>query len=160
KWHERYELSLLFDEEQNLVKGSGTDDVGCFTIVGIYSTRTLRMGLKKIYRAGTGNPRENLGYTVTIQLKWNSNTNQFEGKWIILNINIKIVLKIIVCRPGIAALIIRCTQEPNNIINRLKSVEQLCNSIRFLSDQQLEYVLCEKIFKHNKRKQSLNSNVK
>lgn len=81
KWHDRHELSLSFQEEQNLVTGSGTDDVGSFTIVGTYSTRTLRMGLKKTYRAGTGNRMENLGHTVTIQLKWNSNTNQFEGKW-------------------------------------------------------------------------------
>lgn len=72
---------MSFHEERNLVEGSGTDDVGPFTIVGIYSTRTLRMGLKKIYRAGTGNRSENLGHIVTIHLKWNSNTNQFEGKW-------------------------------------------------------------------------------
>ncbi|CAF4680508.1 unnamed protein product, partial [Rotaria sp. Silwood2] len=62
-----------------------------------------------------------------------------------LNINIEIASRIFLFRPGIQALIIRCTQEPNNAINRLKSVEQLCNLIRLLSDQHREHILCEKI---------------
>ncbi|CAF3002298.1 unnamed protein product [Rotaria sp. Silwood2] len=68
-----------------------------------------------------------------------------------LKISIEIESKIVVFRPVIKALIIRCTQEPNNIINRLKSCEQLCNGIRLLIDQQLEHVLCEQISKYNKR---------
>jgi len=39
------------------------------------------MGLTKIYQYGTGNPLENLGHSVIIQLEWNRYTNQFEGKW-------------------------------------------------------------------------------
>jgi hypothetical protein len=37
--------------------------------------------LTKNYQAGTGNRAENLGHHVTIQLIWNSDSHQFEGKW-------------------------------------------------------------------------------
>src|SRR5689334_2536932 len=56
---------------------------------------------------------------------------------ILLNMNIELASKVVALRPAIEALIIRCTQEPNDIINRPPSVEQLCNLIRLLSDQQL-----------------------
>ncbi|CAF4295133.1 unnamed protein product, partial [Adineta steineri] len=52
-----------------------------FTINGIYSHETSRLGLSKKYQLGTGNKTENLGHTVTIQLTWNKTSNQFEGKW-------------------------------------------------------------------------------
>jgi hypothetical protein len=77
-----------------------------------------------------------------------------------LNMNIDIASKIVAIRPAIEALIIRCTQEPNEIINRPQSVEQLCNLIRLLSDQQLEHVLCEKINEDNETRQAENSNFK
>lgn len=83
KWHDPYELELSFDSENCQVTGSGSDDVGQFIIVGIYSTKTLRMGLKKTYKYGTGNPRENLGHTVAIQLKWNQERSCFLGKWFV-----------------------------------------------------------------------------
>ncbi|CAF1532266.1 unnamed protein product, partial [Rotaria sordida] len=62
------------------VAGSGTDDVGTFTIDGIYSSKTHRIGLTKTYQRGTGNPSENLGHRVIIQLTWNAQNNQFKGK--------------------------------------------------------------------------------
>jgi len=65
------------------VTGSGTDDVGTFTIEGIYSDKTNRIGLTKKYIPGTGNPSQNLGHEVTIQLEWNARTRQFDGKWYI-----------------------------------------------------------------------------
>ncbi len=74
--------------------------------------------------------------------------------------NIDIASKIVAIRPAIEALIIRATQEPNQIINRPQSVEQLCNLIRLLSDQQLEHVLCEKINENNDTRQVENSNFK
>jgi hypothetical protein len=77
-----------------------------------------------------------------------------------LNMNIDIASKIVAIRPAIEALIIRATQEPNQIINRPQSVEQLCNLIRLLSDQQLEHVLCEKINENNDTRQVENSNFK
>jgi len=74
--------------------------------------------------------------------------------------NTELASKIVAIRPAIEALIIRCTQEPNDIINRPPSVEQLCHLIRLLSDQQLEHVLCEKIIEHTETGQSLNPNFK
>ena len=59
--------------------------------------------------------------------------------------NVNIALKIVALRPAIEALIVRSTQNPDSITNRSESVEQLCQLIRLLSDQQLEHVLCEKI---------------
>ncbi|CAF3251955.1 unnamed protein product [Rotaria socialis] len=78
--------------------------------------------------------------------------------WILLNMNVDLASKIVSLRPAVEALIIRCTQEPNDIINRPQSVEQLCNLIRLLSDQQLEHILCEKVNEDNNNIQSVNAN--
>jgi hypothetical protein len=80
-WHGPHQLSLTFDTVEMKVNGRGSDDVGKFTINGIYSTKTQRLGLNKTYILGTGNYAENLGHTVTIQLYWKPNNNQFEGTW-------------------------------------------------------------------------------
>ena len=80
-WHAPYHVDLTFDAEQLKVTGSGLDDVGMYFIDGIYSIQTRRIGLIKKYQLGTGNPLQNLGHDVTIQLQWNRNSNQFEGKW-------------------------------------------------------------------------------
>jgi hypothetical protein len=80
-WHGPHRLSLTFDVGEMKINGTGSDDVGTFKITGIYSTKTQRVGLTKTYRAGTGNPTQNLGHSVTIQLYWNPSNNQFEGKW-------------------------------------------------------------------------------
>jgi len=74
--------------------------------------------------------------------------------------NIDIASKIVALRPAIEALVIRSTQDPNAIINRPESVEQLCQLIRLLSDQQLEHVLCEKLNENNETKQTESSNLK
>jgi hypothetical protein len=79
---------------------------------------------------------------------------------IMLNMNTELASKVVAVRPAIEALIVRCTQEPNDIINRPQSIEQLCNLIRLLSDQQLEHVLCEKISEHNETTQADNSKLK
>ncbi|CAF4828917.1 unnamed protein product, partial [Rotaria socialis] len=80
-WHGPYHLSLFFDHQSLRVTGSGSDDIGSFTIDGIYSIQTQRIGLTKTYAQGTGNLSENFGHDVIIQLKWNSKNSQFEGKW-------------------------------------------------------------------------------
>ncbi|CAF3838095.1 unnamed protein product [Rotaria sp. Silwood1] len=80
-WHGPHQIELSFDALQSKVTGSGLDDIGMYSIEGIYSTQTRRMGLTKKYQLGTGNPLENLGHCVTIQLEWNKYSNQFEGKW-------------------------------------------------------------------------------
>ncbi len=74
--------------------------------------------------------------------------------------NIDIESKIVALRSAIEALVIRSTQEPNAIINRPESVEQLCQLIRLLSDQQLEHVLCEKLNENNETIQTESSNFK
>ena len=81
RWNGPYKFSLSFDSESMKVTGSGSDNIGAFTIDGSYSMTTHRIGLTKQYQAGTGNPKENLGHQVTIQLTWNDQNRQFEGKW-------------------------------------------------------------------------------
>lgn len=74
--------------------------------------------------------------------------------------NVEITSKIVALRPALEALIIRSTQNSNEIINRPQSAEQLCHLIRLLSDQQLEHVLCEKIHENNDTTQTNNSSFK
>ena len=81
KWQGPCLFSISFESGSMKVTGSGSDDVGTFTINGIYSIETSRLALTKTYRAGTGNRSENLGHQVTIQLTWNAQNDQFEGKW-------------------------------------------------------------------------------
>ena len=80
-WHAPDQLQLSFDSVQSTVTGSGSDTVGVYSIVGIYSTQTRRIALTKTYQLGTGNPLENLGHDVIIQLEWNRASLQFEGRW-------------------------------------------------------------------------------
>lgn len=61
--------------------GSGSDDVGSFSIEGFYSIETRRIALTKTYQLGTGNPLQNLGHQVLIQVEWNELSRAFEGKW-------------------------------------------------------------------------------
>ena len=83
RWHGPHTLSLNFDRGMATVHGQGTDDVGEFSIEGIFSIKTRRMALTKKYRAGTGDSSENFGHSVTLQLIWNPANEQFEGKWFI-----------------------------------------------------------------------------
>lgn len=73
-WHGPNSLSLSFDCKLFEVTGSGTDEFGIFIITGTYSTTTCRMGLMKIYRTNHFERR------IIIQVIWNSQTRQFEGK--------------------------------------------------------------------------------
>lgn len=80
-WHGPHQLAFSFDLQSLKITGSGSDDVGKFTIDGTFSNQTYRIGLNKQYQAGTGDPLQNLGHQVIIQLPWNVENNQFEGKW-------------------------------------------------------------------------------
>ncbi|CAF3251133.1 unnamed protein product [Rotaria sp. Silwood2] len=82
-WHGPHRLSLSFDSETLKVTGNGLDDIGDYEVEGIYSATTHRMGLTKKYRKGTGDPSQNLGHSVTIQVTWNTNQRHFEGKWFV-----------------------------------------------------------------------------
>ena len=78
-WHGPYDVQLEFDD--GTVIGHGTDNIGSFTVKGVYSEATGRLGLTKKYQLGTGDRLENLGHEVTIQLEWNSDTENLNGKW-------------------------------------------------------------------------------
>ncbi|XP_037031254.1 uncharacterized protein LOC119070849 [Bradysia coprophila] len=80
-WHGPHQLHLSFNPHSMAVIGSGRDDVGEFTIDGIFSDRTQRMGLTKYYKLGTGDAVENLGHFVIIQVTYEAELGQFEGKW-------------------------------------------------------------------------------
>lgn len=80
-WHGPHRLSLSFDSESCTVTGNGSDDVGTYTIDGLFSIKTNRIGLTKTYQRGTGNPAQNFGHHVTIQMSWNDGQRRFEGKW-------------------------------------------------------------------------------
>jgi hypothetical protein len=80
-WHGPHQFSLIFNSETMKVTGLGVDNVGSFTIDGIYSIETHRIGLTKKYEPGTGDPKENFGHQVTIQLTWNAENHQFEGDY-------------------------------------------------------------------------------
>ena len=80
--HGPFRMKLGFYPEGGyIVHGGGTDNIGTYVIIGVYSPRTLRMGLEKRYQIGTGDPKENLGHTVTIQVQWNHENQHFEGKY-------------------------------------------------------------------------------
>lgn len=69
----------------HIVYGKGKDDVGEFIIKGNYSTRTLRMGLEKRYQKGTGDSTANFGHAMKIQVQWDKNAQNFDGKYYVNN---------------------------------------------------------------------------
>ena len=80
--HGPFPIKLAFDPHAGyVVDGGGKDDIGSFVISGIYSPNTLRMGLTKKYQSGTGNPNENLGHEMTIQVEWNNELQEFRGQY-------------------------------------------------------------------------------
>jgi hypothetical protein len=79
-WHGPNYFSLSFDSQLFKVTGTGSDNIGMFIIDGTYSIRSSRMALTKIYQLGIGNRSENLEHQIIIQLVWNDDTRQFEGK--------------------------------------------------------------------------------
>lgn len=78
-WHEPFLVQLEYANGN--IRGSGTDDVGAYDIIGNYSTTDTKMELTKQYKVGTGDPYENLGHKVKIDLKWNDSAQEFDGQW-------------------------------------------------------------------------------
>jgi hypothetical protein len=81
EWHGPHQFSLVFDHQSMKVRGSGSDDIGIFKIRGIYSNKTNEISLTKRYQPNTDDPSENFEHTVSIELTWNEDSEQFEGKW-------------------------------------------------------------------------------
>lgn len=57
--------------------------------------------------------------------------------------NVELASKIVSLRPALESLIVRCTQQPTELLNRSPMIEQFSHLIHLLSDQQLEHVLCQ-----------------
>ena len=57
--------------------------------------------------------------------------------------NVELASKIVSLRPALESLIVRCTQQPAELLNRSPMIEQFSHLIHLLSDQQLEHVLCQ-----------------
>ncbi|CAF3356975.1 unnamed protein product [Rotaria sp. Silwood2] len=81
RWHGPHKMSLMFDQYTSRVTGHGYDDVGPFTVSGTFSVENQQIVLNKSYQPDAGDLKENFGHTVTIELTWNQNNAQFEGKW-------------------------------------------------------------------------------
>ncbi|CAF2086521.1 unnamed protein product [Rotaria magnacalcarata] len=81
RWNGPHRMSLVFDRNTNRVTGNGSDNVGKFIIDGTFSLENQRVAMVKTYELGTGDPKENFGHTVDLQMTWNSKNGQFEGKW-------------------------------------------------------------------------------
>lgn len=79
-WYGPNYISLSFDYRTLTITGSGTDQIGMFIIDGTYSIQTGRLGLTKIYQHPNRNRSEHLEHQNIIQLIWNNETYQFEGK--------------------------------------------------------------------------------
>jgi hypothetical protein len=80
-WHDFHHFTLLFNPQTSKISGSGSDNIGIFSMDGTYSLKTKRIGMIKTYQLGTGKRLDNSGYQMIIQVIWNSETRQFEGKW-------------------------------------------------------------------------------
>ncbi len=81
EWHDPRQFSLLFDSHSFTIIGTGSDDVGAFTVSGKYSTTTNEIELIKTYQQGTGDEKENLGHSVTIEVTWDPEKQLFAGNW-------------------------------------------------------------------------------
>lgn len=80
-WHESRQLHLSFDPRLFRIVGHGTDVIGDYTVVGRYSIETNEIELKKTYRKHIGDPANNFGHTVTIEITWDSEQRKFIGRW-------------------------------------------------------------------------------
>ena len=77
-WHGSEHFTLAFyPQADNTVYGKGVDHLGAFVVTGVYSPRTLRMAFDKHYQADSKHP----GQIMTIQIAWQPNSQQFEGKY-------------------------------------------------------------------------------
>ncbi|CAF4457270.1 unnamed protein product, partial [Rotaria sp. Silwood2] len=85
KWHGPFLIRFEFNNGN--VQGNGTDDVGSFDVTGCYSVQDNHMTLTKQYQRGTGDPHQNLGHQVKIDLKWNDQAQKFDGQWVVRTAN-------------------------------------------------------------------------
>ena len=72
---------LEFIPSAMTLSGYGTDSIGDYTVDGYYSAHYWHVTMNKKYTPNTGNPLENLGHVVKIELDWKENEQQFKGKY-------------------------------------------------------------------------------
>ncbi|CAF0935635.1 unnamed protein product [Adineta steineri] len=82
-WYGPFQITLSFNSQSMQVTGSGSDNVGIFTLNGVYSAISEQINMTKKYQLGTGDPIENKGHEVKMQLRWQSTNQQFEGSLLI-----------------------------------------------------------------------------
>ena len=70
-------FELLFVD--GIVTGNGSDDIGDYNVMGIYSDETQRMALHKTYHKQ--NASVHTIYTVQIKVEFNKSVNMFIGDW-------------------------------------------------------------------------------
>ncbi len=82
EWHGRENFTFSFHPEAgHIIHGRGADSRGSFVATGFYSPRNLRMAFDKLYQPGLGNVGSIPGEKMTIQVKWDPDTQSFEGKY-------------------------------------------------------------------------------
>ncbi|CAF4426077.1 unnamed protein product, partial [Rotaria sp. Silwood2] len=69
------------------IRGNGDDDVGLFDVTGSYSKYDNHLTLTKQYKCGTGETHDNRGHQVKVDLKWNHQTQRFNGQWAVLKVH-------------------------------------------------------------------------
>lgn len=80
--HGPYHLTLAFyPTSGHIVFGKGEDEMGRYSVKGVYSPTTRRMGLEKYYQTGPTESDRNSRPKVTIQVQWNGSASGFEGKY-------------------------------------------------------------------------------
>jgi hypothetical protein len=72
---------IIFNIDQNTVRGNGTDDMGQFTLTGYISTELLTINMIKKYYSSIDDTQDTVGYETKIDLEWNDEKRTFEGKW-------------------------------------------------------------------------------
>ncbi|CAF0986924.1 unnamed protein product [Adineta steineri] len=83
EWYGPFQITLSFNSQSMQVTGSGSDNVGIFALNGVYSAVLEQINITKKYQLGTGDPIENKGHEVKMQLRWHSINHQFEGSSLI-----------------------------------------------------------------------------
>ena len=81
RWHGPYRHLLSFDQQTSKVSGCGQDEIGPFSIDGLFSLNTGRLAFTKAYTLQNAHSSIYTRHRLIVQLSWNEETRQFEGKW-------------------------------------------------------------------------------
>jgi hypothetical protein len=82
-FHGPFLHEIVFNINQNTLRGNGIDDIGRFTLIGNISTELFTIDMIKKYHSKIGYAQKNHGHEAKIDLEWNDETCAFEGKWFV-----------------------------------------------------------------------------